>query len=94
MKKLLGRLRSNKDGSVLLAVITIMSFAAVLSATAFSFVQQASNQSYRNYNEKQAYYTASTCLETFVDAILTPGSTQSEQFANIATGTSIVSISV
>ena len=84
MKKLFGSIRSNKDGSVLLAVLTIMSFATILAATAFSFVSQASKQSYSNYNEKQAYYTASTCLETFVDSVLTPGSTQWDTFVQVA----------
>lgn len=84
MKKLFGRQRSNEDGSVLLAVLTIMTFAALLTATAFSFVRQASNQSFSNVNEKQAYYTASTCLETFVDSILTPGNPYWDDFMEVA----------
>lgn len=84
MRNLLKRQRKNEEGSVLLAVLTIMTFATLLTATAFSFVRTASQRSYENINEKQAYYTASTCLETFIDSVLTPNNSNWEDFLVVA----------
>lgn len=84
MKEYTGRRKKNQDGSVLLAVLTIMTFASILAATAMTFVRTASDRSFDNINEKQSYYTASTCLETFIDSVLTPDSTNLNTFINIA----------
>lgn len=84
MKDYTKRCKVNQDGSVLLAVLTIMTFASILAATALSFVQTASDRSFDNVNEKQSYYTASTCLETFIDSVLTPDSTNLNTFITIA----------
>lgn len=84
MKKLFRNQRKNEEGSVLLAVIAIMTFATILAATAFTFTRTASDRSYENVNEKQAYYTATTCLETFVESVLTPNNANWESFLVIA----------
>lgn len=84
MKKFFGKKSANQDGSVLLAVLTIMTFASLVAATAFSFVRQASERSIENVREKQAYYTASTCLETFMDSVLTPDNPNWDSFELIA----------
>lgn len=84
MKTLFKRQCKNEDGSVLLAVLTIMTFATILASTAFSFVRTASQRSYENVNEKQAYYTASTCLETFIESVLTPNNDNWDDFVTIA----------
>lgn len=84
MRKLFEEQRKNEEGSVLLAVITIMTFVTLLTATAFSFVRTASQRSYENINEKQSYYTASTCLETFIESVLTPNNANWDAFLAVA----------
>lgn len=84
MKKSANCQRKNQDGSVLLAVLTIMTFASILAATALTFVNTASKKSFDNINQKQSYYTAQTCLETFIESVLSPDSTNLNEFINIA----------
>ena len=84
MKKCLGKLRRNEQGSVLLTVLTIMTFATVLAAAAFGFVRTASVRSTDNVNEKQSYYTASTCLETFIDSVMEPENANWDEFVAVA----------
>lgn len=76
----------NKEGSILLTVMVIMTFATILAVGAMSFVQQASRKTFKNVNSQQAYYTASGCLETFVETIMSDEN-QWATFEQIATGT-------
>lgn len=78
-RKILG----NNEGSILLTVIAIMTFATILTVGAMSFVQQANKKTFKNVNTKQAYYTASGCLETFVETVMTDEN-QWTQFESIA----------
>lgn len=84
MKNFTRKASGNEQGSVLLAVLTIMTFASILAATALTFVSTASDRSFDNINDKQSYYTASTCLETFIESVLSPDSTNLNAFIEIA----------
>ena len=84
MKNWLKRQRKNENGVVLITVLSIMTFATLLAAAAFTFVRTASERSYVNLNEKQSYYTASTCLENFIDSVLVPENGEWEDFLAVA----------
>lgn len=84
MKNFTKKRVGNEQGSVLLAVLTIMTFASILAATALTFVSTASDRSFDNINDKQSYYTASTCLETFIESVLSPDSENLNSFIEIA----------
>ena len=73
-------LKRNENGAVLLTVLCVMTMMIVLVGAAISFVNLTSQRTYRTFQHEQAYMTASTCLESFVQEIenTTNGITTSE----------------
>lgn len=61
------RKNSNKNGSTLLTVVVVSCFAAILIAAALGFVQRAHKNAYINYNSEQAYYIATSALDSIHD---------------------------
>ncbi len=58
---------ANRQGAVLLTVITVACFAAVLLTAIISFVNRSHTNAYNNYNSEQAYYIASSALGSIHD---------------------------
>lgn len=63
------RIRRNEKGAVLLTVLCVMLIMIILVGASISFVNTTSKKTYRTFQAEQAYMTASTCLETFVNKI-------------------------
>ena len=53
-------------GSVLYTVIAVTTMMMVLISATIAFVAHTNEQSFEEYYSKQAYFTASSCLESFV----------------------------
>lgn len=58
---------SNKKGSTLLTVVVVSCFAAILIAAVLGFVQRAHKNAFINYNSEQAYYIATSALDSIHD---------------------------
>lgn len=81
------RRKSNRKGVVLYTMVAVSTVVMVLTATIVGFVQQANDTSYNNYYKKQAYYTATTCLENFVSIVNgNKDSTVINNLTNVANG--------
>ncbi len=65
---------SNKRGSTLLTVVTVSSFAAILIAAVLGFVSRAHKNAYDNHNSEQAYYIATSALDSIHDYLEKDGS--------------------
>ena len=63
------RFRRNENGAVLLTVLCVMLMMIILVGASISFVNTTTKKTYRTFQAEQAYMTASTCLETFVNKI-------------------------
>lgn len=61
--------RSGLKGAVLIMVITVMFVLIIMLAGAMAIVSTASNRAYTQFEESQAYYTARSGLEIFVDSL-------------------------
>lgn len=61
------RKKMNRSGVVLITVVTVMMMMVIIVSAALSFVQHETNKSYTDYKYKQAYYTATSCLESFME---------------------------
>lgn len=61
--------RSNENGSILLLAICFMAIATIITGATVAIVNDSSTASFNYYNEKQAYYTASTCLDAFIEYV-------------------------
>lgn len=59
--------RKNNNGSTLLTVVTVSCFAAILIAAVLGFVARAHKNAYHNYNSEQAYYIATSALDSIHD---------------------------
>ena len=76
--------KSNERGAVLLTVLCVMTIMMILVGAAVSFVNITSDRTYKTFQSEQAYMTASTCLESFVNQIereekLAVGATEEEK---------------
>lgn len=76
--------KSNERGAVLLTVLCVMTIMMILVGAAVSFVNITSDRTYKTFQSEQAYMTASTCLESFVNQIereekLAVGATEAEK---------------
>lgn len=65
---------SNKKGSTLLTVVVVSCFAAILIAAVLGFVGRAHKNAYINYNSEQAYYIATSALDSIHDYLEKDGS--------------------
>ena len=63
------RFRRNENGAVLLTVLCIMTMMIILVSAAILFVNQTTQKTYRTFQAEQAYMTASSSLESFVQQI-------------------------
>lgn len=59
--------KSNRQGAVLMTVLTVACFAAILLTAVITFVKRAHTNAYNNYNSEQAYYIASSALGSIHD---------------------------
>ena len=78
--------KSNERGAVLLTVLCVMTVMIILVGAAVSFVNLTSQRTYKTFQSEQAYMTASTCLESFVNQIerdtsSVTGATEAEKLA-------------
>lgn len=58
-----------EQGSVLFTVLAIMTMMMVLISATITFVAHTNKESYNEYYSRQAYFTASSCLESFVTEV-------------------------
>ena len=63
------RFKQNENGAVLLTVLCVMLMMIILVGASISFVSQTTQKTYRTFQAEQAYMTATTCLETYVNDI-------------------------
>lgn len=61
------KIHKNEQGAALLTVVVVMTVLTAMMLTMLTFVAQARYQTTRNYNNKQAYYTARSGLDTMID---------------------------
>lgn len=67
MRRFMLNKNSNKKGSTLLTVVVVSCFAAILIAAVLGFVQRAHKNAFINYNSEQAYYIATSALDSIHD---------------------------
>lgn len=65
MKKRTTFLKKNKKGSTLMLVVGICSILLIFLTTSLSVAQLARQQTYIQYNKKQAYYSANSAVNLF-----------------------------
>ncbi len=81
------RKTNSRQGAVLLTVVIVSMMMMVIISAAISFVGHTNRRSHEEYRKKQAYFTASSCIESFVEVTTNTntsmGSSQAEIEANI-----------
>ncbi|MBQ9541028.1 hypothetical protein [Ruminococcus sp.] len=60
------KMKSNRQGAVLMTVTIVSVMMVVIVAAAISLVAHTNTKTNREYRKKQAYFAASSCLEAFV----------------------------
>jgi len=75
------KMKSNRQGAVLMTVTVVSVMMVVIVAAAISLVAHTNTKTNREYRKKQAYFAASSCLEAFIvkETNMVVG-TYSEQF--------------
>ncbi|MBR0529068.1 MAG: hypothetical protein IJJ76_04805 [Ruminococcus sp.] len=60
------KMKSNRQGAVLMTVTVVSVMMVVIVAAAISLVAHTNTKTNQEYRKKQAYFAASSCLEAFV----------------------------
>lgn len=90
MKKRTTFLKKNKKGSTLMLVVGICSILLIFLTTSLSVAQLARQQTYIQYNKKQAYYSANSAVNLFAKNA-TSDADLKDFISNMAAGSSFTS---